>query len=468
MATITETSKPSETASAPATQSPVSSGRDKPKFRIRVIYCEFLPANFCSRLRTIPIQYSEILNVDGDSTTFVPNWVSSAVLPRVWTVVTNFFQSWQIDESAIESIKAPFTGRPANEITRAIKDCLCFADSDSPTDMLSMGALKDLVRSSHEERSSLTVNVAFTGVLHSVVRAALESSPTLWREIYPARIDSGADVNSMVDELSVVFQRQIDRVLASPAPPAKNPPAPPVKETPNIPPRGPRLNPAFSRAMGVTPSTTASVLHRAADVSDVLTRVRNGHSFGAKKAFEGFPAQNDRFRWSTPTDDPNDYRKSALTFSPFSQAARNNDASFATAADDVVEHSSPYSGAPALPSLLRVVYSLSERFLVFLAVVLVLPAVNRMAVVAAPMVVEMADVGLVVAAMVVDMALVVAVAVMMMALAATILRGTILGAMASVFAALATSSAARPTSTAVAGKISTATPRTCRRTQRLA
>jgi hypothetical protein len=77
MATITETSnQPSETASAPAAKSSMPTDRKKHEFRIRVIYCKFLPEDFLDKLRTVPIPYSEILNTNGDSTTFVQDWLA--------------------------------------------------------------------------------------------------------------------------------------------------------------------------------------------------------------------------------------------------------------------------------------------------------------------------------------------------------------------------------------------------------
>jgi hypothetical protein len=354
MATITETSnQPSETASAPAAKSSMPTDRKKHEFRVRVIYCEFLPEDFLDKLRTVPIPYSEILNTNGDSTTFVQDWLVTGVLPRVWPVVANFFRSWQIDESVVDSIKAPFADRSNDEIGKAIKDCLCFSELKSPTDMISVGALKKMVKQSYSEQSSLTVNLAFSGALHPIIRAAFQSSLTLWQEVNAARLEGGADLSAVVDEVGAMFERQIERVLSSsPAPQAKRPPVPLHHGTPRMPPKGARLNPAFSRAMGVTPSPPASLLHRAADGNDVLTQLGrcDGYPLRWKKAFRGSTPSNDRNGYPELYsldmsddrgfgDDPNNYfggnRKTQPTFSHFSKSARINESFTTAAVDDV-------------------------------------------------------------------------------------------------------------------------------------
>jgi hypothetical protein len=200
MATITETSeatKTVETASAPVIQSSPLADRKKHEFRLRMVYCEYLPTDFCDKLRTVPVPYSEILNIDGNASTFVQDWFPSVILPRIWTVVTNFFRCWEIDESTIESLKEPFVDRPSNEIMKAIRNCLLITEPGNPTEPLYPGPLKELIKWAHSTETPLTINVAFTGALHSVIRNALESSPSLWREIYPARIDSGADMHTI-------------------------------------------------------------------------------------------------------------------------------------------------------------------------------------------------------------------------------------------------------------------------------
>jgi len=95
MATLTETSeatKAIETASAPAIWSSPLTDCTKHEFRLRVVYCEYLPADFCNKLCTVPVPYSEILDIDGNTSTFVQDWFPSVILPRVWNVVANFFQ----------------------------------------------------------------------------------------------------------------------------------------------------------------------------------------------------------------------------------------------------------------------------------------------------------------------------------------------------------------------------------------
>jgi hypothetical protein len=81
------------------------------------------------KLRTVPIPYSEILNTNGDSTTFVQDWLVTGVLPRVWPVVANFFRSWQIDESVVDfkdrrkehQSTRTWNGKPASATVRSLE-----------------------------------------------------------------------------------------------------------------------------------------------------------------------------------------------------------------------------------------------------------------------------------------------------------------------------------------------------------
>jgi hypothetical protein len=203
MATIT-TTKTSHSSSSSAVQSPPSTDRANADFRLCVVYSTFLPTNFCSKLPTVAILFSEIFNVNGNSTTFVQDWFPAVVLPRVWRVVKTFFQSWEIDESLLEPIESRFSDGSSDEIMRAVKDLLALSKPHSPTDELTFGRLKGVVKGAFEDDESLALNLAFTGVLAPLDCKALETSPTLWREIYPERITKMLAVANLVVEATRV------------------------------------------------------------------------------------------------------------------------------------------------------------------------------------------------------------------------------------------------------------------------
>ena len=188
----------------------------EPQLVLHASFFPDIPKEFEKKLPCTAVPLTKIVLHDADGAPYVQkDWVTDALLPRLWPQLKDFLLYWDIPIDA-SYFKDIFKEPDCNDRSKAIQQYLCFYDVDDPNEPLTFNEMQsNLLQICDTEHDELCWMLIFQRDVAKGLCKACEMSPRFVNEMNMIQLPQADSIDGMVDKVGRALEAKMQAVTES-------------------------------------------------------------------------------------------------------------------------------------------------------------------------------------------------------------------------------------------------------------